>query len=269
MKAPFPPKTQKNFTYCNSATRKIDLFRAGRFDSPSKRLRNAADLFGNQLGDMRNLARGNYQTIPGDGDSQLQGFDERIRHSVAYRTPTLNGFSVEVLYSAEHQNNGDADDSNPNDAFSGALTFQMGGLYAALSHERWNNEDPDSERNVTRAAGSYDTDRVRVTAFVQRATDPADWVYSVGSRYALTDNMGLRAQYTMMDADDGDFDGQQISLGGDYQYSPELQFYANYAQLSNDEQLTQAPWREASTLGQRGAADETAHAFSLGAIYSF
>jgi len=237
------------------------MFRAGYFDSANKVLRTRTDLFGNQLGDARNVLRGNY-----DGN---QGFDERFRNSVAYRTPTLNGFSADLHYSAETVDENDAEDSNDNDAMSGSVTFEMGGLYAALAHERWNFQDPAEDRNITRLAAGYSMESWRFVGLVQRATDPADKGYSLGARYQHSERVALRTQYTWMDADDSDFDATQLAVGADYQYAPELRFYINYAQLSNGEQQTLAPWRAASTLSQSGAADETARAVSLGAIYSF
>ena len=49
------------------------LFRVGRYDTPVKLIRTRTDLFGNQIGDARNLMRNDY-----DG----QGFDDRLRSSL-------------------------------------------------------------------------------------------------------------------------------------------------------------------------------------------
>ncbi|TVP58891.1 MAG: porin [Halomonadaceae bacterium] len=241
------------------------LVRVGHFDTPSKALRSQVDLFPDQLGDLRNLSR-NSGVGP---DNELQGFDERFKNSIAYRTPTLNGFQAELHYSAETQNNDNAEDSNDNDAISGSISFNAGGLYAAIAHERWNRVDAEDERNVTRLAASYRMADWRFTGMAQRATDPSDSVYSLGSSYQLTSKTTLKAQYQWLDGDDSDFDATQLALGVNYQYAPELLFYANVAQVANDEAQELAPWRQPSTLDQTGAPDETARALSVGAVYSF
>ncbi|MDX1587976.1 MAG: porin [Oleiphilaceae bacterium] len=237
------------------------LLRAGQFDTPSKVLRNRVDLFPDQLGDLRNLSRNKVGTS--------QGFDERFRHGIAYRTPILNGFQGELHYSAETRNIDNAEDDNRNDAVSGSVSFRLGGLYAALAHERWYRVNPDDERNVTRIAASYTVTDWRFTGFAQSATDPDDRVYSLGTRYQLTGKSALRAQYQWLDADNGHLGASQLALGVSHQYAPELQFYANVALVANEQAQTLAPWREPSTLSQPGAPDETARALSLGAVYAF
>lgn len=237
------------------------LLRAGHFDTPSKALRSRVDLFGDQLGDLRNLSRNDY--------AGNQGFDERFRNGIAYRTPVLNGFQGELHYSAETRDDENAEDGNENDAYSASVSFRMGGLYAAVAHERWNRIDEADERNVTRVAASYELAEWRFTGLAQRATDPSDGVYSLGTRYQLTDKTALRTQYQWLNAEDGDLDANQLALGVEHQYAPELMFYANLAQVDNEQAQTLAPWRQPSTLSQNGAPDETARALSLGAIYSF
>ncbi|RFA36055.1 porin [Alkalilimnicola ehrlichii] len=107
------------------------LLRVGRFDTPNKALRARTDFFGNQIGDSRNIVRGNYV-------KDQQGFDERLNNGIAYRTPSLNGFFGEVHYSPESGATGNAADGNDNDTISVALSYLAGPLYAAVAHERWN-----------------------------------------------------------------------------------------------------------------------------------
>lgn len=60
----------------------------GRFDSPFKVARGPANLFGDQVGDMRNLTRvGNAR------------FDERYDNTVQYTTPSFGGFNAVLAYS--------------------------------------------------------------------------------------------------------------------------------------------------------------------------
>lgn len=246
------------------------LVRVGQFDTPTKVLRTRVDLFADQLGDLRNLSRNNYLVDLADPDGpRFQGFDERFNNSIAYQTPIFNGFQAELHYSAETSDAESAEDGNKNDAMSGSVTFRAGGLYAAVAHERWNNIDPDEERNVTRIAASYQMADWRFTGLAQRATDPSDGIYSLGTSYQLSAQTTLRAQYQWLNADTSERDANHLALGVNYQYAPELLLYANVAQVANNQGQTLAPWREPSTLDREGAADETARALSLGAVYYF
>ncbi len=237
------------------------MVRAGYFDTPVKVASRRVDLFGNQLGDSRNLVRGNY--------AGNQGFDERFKNSIAYRTPSFGGLTADLHYSVETQSNSDAEDGNKNDAFSAALSYLQGALFVSLGYERWNFEDADAERDIIRLSGYYDLADFRFTALAQTASDPDDNAYGVGVRYRLTPQIFLKAQYYLLDADDSDFDADLLAVGVDYRYVQNLTFYLNVAQISNDTTQTLAPWREASTLSRAGAADETARGVALGMIYSF
>lgn len=238
------------------------LLRGGLFDTPNKRLRGNVDLFGNQVGDARNIVRGNY--------GGNQGFDERFRKGIAYRTPQVNGFLADVHYSVDSQENGNAEDGNENDAWSASVSYQQGPAYAAIAHERWNFEESDDERDVTRIAAYYDIAAFRLTGFAQTASDPDDNAYGLGVRYALLPVVLLKAQYFRLDADDGDFDADMIAVGADYRYSPQLQFYLNYARIDNDDGQSLQPWVAGSSLERRiDATGEAADAVAVGAMYRF
>ena len=76
--------------------------RMGRFDSPFKAARGPANLFGDQVGDIRNLTRvGNAR------------FDERYDNTLEYTTPDMNGFFAKLGYSVQEStvNEDDTDDS--------------------------------------------------------------------------------------------------------------------------------------------------------------
>ena len=240
------------------------LIRAGRFDTPHKVVRGRVDLFGNQIGDTRNLVRGNYTL---DGET-LQGFDERFRTGVAYRSPQLHGFHVDLHYSFDTESDGNAADSNDDDAWSASLSYQAGPAFAAVSHERWNAEAA-GDRDMTRLAGYYDIGDLRVTGFAQTASDPDDDAYGVGTRFVLTPRVHLKAQYYWLDADADDLDADLLAAGVNYLYADNLTFYLNYAQMDNDDLQDRQPWNEASTLSRTGATGETARSTAVGMIYNF
>ncbi|MDN3519522.1 porin [Aquisalimonas lutea] len=245
------------------------LLRAGRFDTPNKILRTRTDLFGNQVGDSRNVIRGNY-----DGN---QGFDERFRKGVAYRTPTVSGFFADAHYSVETAEDTNSVDGNENDAWSASITYRQGPVYAAVSHEQWNYSDAmaggsrvyPQERDVTRAAAYVDIASFRITGLAQTASDPDDNAYGGGVRYTVVPDVHLKAQYYLLDADDSDYDADLVAVGVDYQYADNLGFYANYSQIDNEAAQNRQPWVQASTLDRTSAVGETASAFAVGTVYKF
>lgn len=244
--------------------------RAGRFDTPNKVLRSRVDLFGNQVGDARNVIRGNYIIDPNADDSGThQGFDERFRKGLAYTTPQLNGFFADIHYSVETQANSRSADGNDNDAWSASITYREGPLYAAIAHEQWNFEDADAERDVTRVAAYFDIARFRLTGLAQTASDPDDNAYGAGVRYTLTPAVHLKTQYYLLDADDGDFDADLIAVGVDYAYTDNASFYLNYAQIDNDDLQTRQPWNAASSIDLTGASGHTGSAVAAGMVYKF
>lgn len=233
----------------------------GRMDTPLKVLRSRVDLFGNQVGDARNVMAGS--------------FDNRFKRSILYTSPTFYGLTADLHYSTEteEEKSGGAVDGNDNDAWSASLTYRQGPLYAAVAYEQWNNQDKAKERDATRVAVSYNiADVVRITGFAHFASyeqrEDAN-TYGIGVRYALTPQVALKAQYYTLDSDANNADADLIAVGVDYQAAKNLRFYLNYAQVSNDENTSLAPWRSGSSLKESGVSDETAKAVAVGAILSF
>jgi predicted porin len=237
------------------------LVRAGYFDTPGKLVAQRVDLFRNQVGDNRNLARGNY--------ASHQGFDERFRNGIAYSSPTWNDLSLDLHYSADADSNSDAADGNANDAWSLSLDYESGPIYAAISHEQWNSVVAAEERHATRFGAYWDVGQIRIVGLVQSASDPDDTTWGLGLRYAVTPKLALRTQFYQLNAEDSEFDATLFAVGAEFNYGSGLRFYLNYAQVDNNAQQVLAPWREASTLGRAGAPDETALGVALGAMYSF
>lgn len=236
------------------------LLRAGRFDTPNKTLRSRTDLFGNQVGDARNIVRGRY-----DGN---RGVDERFRNGIAYRTPSFGGVFVDLHYSVDTENDDNAADGNDNDAWSASLTYREGPVYAAVSHER-QNDSGERVREMTRVAASYDLADLRFTGLAQSGGRPSDDAFGVGLRYALVGDIFLKGQYYVLNGADSDFDADMIAVGADYHYSDELRFYLNYAQIDNEDAQNRQPWVEASTLDRTDATGETARSVAAGLVYNF
>ncbi|RFA30374.1 hypothetical protein CAI21_07180 [Alkalilimnicola ehrlichii] len=232
------------------------MVRLGKFDTPLKTLRSRVDLFGDQVGDARNITRSTVR------------FDERFRNSIHYRTPNMAGFFADVQYSTNTDNAGGTDD-NDNDAISVSGTYRNGALYAAIAYEQHNS--PDEDLSAVRFAAAYDLGALRFTGLIQQADvddDRTDNMYGVGVRY----NLGLtnlKAQAYLLDADVDDADATMVALGVDHRLASNFTVYANYAFTSNDDFQNADPYRQARSGGTAAADGETASGLSLGMIYNF
>lgn len=241
--------------------------RAGRFDTPTKGIVSATSLFRDQVGDSRNVVRNG---VSGGNDTST-GFDERFRNMAAYRTPDRHPLTVEAAYSPDTQG-GTAEDGNPNDAYSVAVTYQSGPAYLALGHERWTFED-DENRHVTRAGAYHDWGGLRLSLLYQTATNPDDDAYGVGVRYRLADDLAVKAEHSALRADGDDLDARQYAVGAEYYASRELTLYVVGAVLANDDDQALSPWPQGISLDREpdGAqlAGEDAWAVAVGSVYRF
>lgn len=295
MTAFFQIEQQINFTTGNSsggsdfATR--DTFvglkgdnwgaiQAGRFDSPFKKARGPANLFGDQVGDMRNLTR--------TGNAR---FDERFDNTVQYTTPTFGGFNAVFAYSMyEGQSafnevfdeNGNLVESNEDsDAFSMALNYGNGPFAASLAYEQMEENASRGERDAVRLAAAYSlTDAFKMVGFYQTSDydgsdDPAvvdlnsNDVYGLGGEFKMTDATALKAMWMTLDSDLDNADADMWVIGVEHKLDKAVRVYANYAVVDNDDRRALTPWGQARTANPSGAAGEEASGFSVGLRYDF
>lgn len=233
--------------------------RLGRFDTPFKRARGPANLFGDQVGDMRNLTKvGNAR------------FDERTPNTLNYQTPTINGFGFNVSYSLhEGRDNSGTDD----EALSTSVTYKAGALDLAAAYEKFADDASRGGRDAVRLAGAYKIEALTLAAFYQMADHDDDVsgsdVYGVGASYALSDQNLIKAQYFARSADVEESDSEMFAIGYEYRIRPPLRFYVNYAMVSNDDNIALTPWNQGRRTNQAGTLGETSSGLSLGVRYDF
>jgi len=252
---------------------------AGRFDSPFKKARGPANLFGDQVGDMRNLTRLD-QTTPDDVRERAR-FDERYDNTIQYTTPSFSGFTFAAAYSLYEGQTAEPD--HDSDAFSMALNYGSGPLAASLAYEQVEEDGAGGERDALRAAAAYSlTDAFKLVGFYQTndydGTDDellrdrltAD-VYGLGGEYKLTDATALKAMWMTRDSDADNNDADMWVVGIEHKLDKAVRVYANYAMVDNDETAGLVPWQQGRTAsGERdGAFGEEASAFSVGLRYDF
>ena len=248
------------------------MLRGGQFDTPFKRARGPANLFGDQAGDMRNLTR------VGDGR-----FDERTPNTLHYQTPSMSGVQLNLAYSL-HEGN-DAPDTSVDgveseSAVSVSVTYKNGPLDLALAHESHDEGTSRGERSALRFAIGYGlTDDLTLVGFYQsvdhdeedaNGDGPHDAdVMGLGAEYKLTGATRIKGMYLTRSADIEDSDSSLMALGVEHRLDRSLRVYANYAMVDNDDGANLTPWNQARTTGTAGAAGETATALSLGLRYDF
>ncbi len=254
------------------------LVRVGYMDSLSKQIRTKVDLFGNKVGDARNIVRGGGVDI-----------DKRLRNSIHYKSPAYNNFVFDVHYSS-HDRKGTTSD-NKDDVINTAITYDDKSLYISLAYELQNQLDGSDTSGVRLGASYVISPNWQVTALVQRTSDFSSTIlnpdgtttttqaadrtaWGVGVRYKL-DKYDLSAQYYSAGNADTDNSGaSMLALGIDRKFGKNLSVYAAYALTSNDENTRQF---NVSGGGGHGKAVDLSQvsfgadlqAISIGAIYNF
>lgn len=239
----------------------------GRFDSPFKNARGPANLFGDQLGDLRNLAR------VGNGR-----FDERYDNTIQYTTPKFNGFTAAVAYSV-HEGTW-ADEDRDESTVSMALNYAKGSFEGSLAFEKAEEDTGRGERDGVRAAVAYKlTDAFKLVGFFQSVEhdDPIEinrdlWTsdtVGLGGEYKLTPNTTIKTMLMSRDADADEADSSMFVLGLEHKLDSAVRVYANYAKVDNDDNINLVPWYASRSTNQLGSAGENASGFSIGLRYDF
>ncbi len=246
--------------------------RAGKFDTPFKVAREPFNLFGDQLGDMRNLTR--------VGDAK---FDERLNNTLEYQTPVMNGLQARVAYSFHNGSSATVDNSGvdqKDDATSVSLGYKAGMLDATLAFETYGaNTANTGKREATRAAVSYKvTPELRLVGFYQTAdsiktstnADEGADVTGVGLEYAAMPKVSLKAHYMDRKANAANKDATMYTVGAEYRYDKALRFYANYGSVDNASSEKLTPWKEGRTAAPgAGSNGKTTSGLSIGMRYDF
>lgn len=237
--------------------------RVGQFDTPFKAARGPANLFGDQLGDMRNLTR------VGNGR-----FDERGANTIHFQTKDFSGLRFNLAY-AVHEGDTHVADAK-DEGVSTSVTYKNGGLDLALAYEMWGEDHSRGERDGVRLAAAYKlADNMKVVGFFQTTTHEVDPaleadVFGLGGEFGLSDSTALKAMYMVRQPDVDNADASMIAVGVEHKIDKQLRVYANYAMLDNDPGSNLQPWNQARTTGNAGVSnDETASGLSLGLRFDF
>jgi len=247
----------------------------GKWDTPMKSVGRKFDLFGDKVGDTRNLS----------GSGTLEN---RADNVVAYVTPNMNGFSATAAYVFDSGNcnngaincSGDNSDSN---AYSFNAIYNNGPILVALGYVDYSADGQTfasaDDSSSWRVGGSYAFGDFKVLGsytdiesegLVKNAdTD----IWTVGGSYKMGNNT-IKLQYAERDdLDHTDETGSdQWSIGLDHAMSKRTQVYAAYAAVSNDDNSARKSWggKNSGHDGEGAAAvGEDNDVFSVGIVHKF
>jgi predicted porin len=252
------------------------LVRVGRYDSPAKIAREPFNLFGDQLGDMRNLTRvGNAK------------FDERPSNLIEYQSPKMGSFTGRVAYSPHQTTQGEVDANQSDvkdDMQSAMLTYANSGLVVNASFEKWNGlAGSTSRRDTTRLAASYDLSKAtKLVAYVEDQSyfsaanvAASAKVNGLGVQQALSPKTFLNVTWLSRDESAADADATMTAIGLEHRLDRQLRIYANYAQVDNQSKAKLLPWVQGRSTASgtsavgAGVNGKDSSGFSFGVRYDF
>jgi predicted porin len=235
--------------------------RVGRHDHPLKAIGRRTDLFGDQVGDSRNLL----DDITGGG---------RLNNSVLYVSPDVGGIQGSLQYSTNVTGAATLDDDT--DAWSANLTWSQGPIWVGAGYLQLNNPaDGERDPRSWRLGARVSWDAFVFTALYNRerpavGDDDVD-VWGLGAAYTMGNNT-LKAQWYQRDDDAANSDADMWAIGVDHRLSKRTSVYAAYAQTDNDpgvDFVSYAGGHGGLTPATETAPGQKPRAFSVGLIHTF
>ena len=235
----------------------------GNHDTPLKMVGRTVDLFGDTIGDSRNVMGG--------------GSDTRAKNVVAYISPSFSGFDIIAAYSTDLNVSGSAGDADNSSVYNLSATYKNGPLFLGLGYGDGDGHDALGLGAHMRGAagftmgslkfvGQYDTrddDNSIASVAANQNGDYDAWM--AGVSYAMG-AITLKGNYM-----DGDFDGagadpQQFNIGADYAMSKRTKLYVVY---TDGENVTLGSGAGSSDQITSGVAGGDVSGVSLGMVHTF
>ncbi len=260
-------------TYAGLSDERMGTILAGYYDSPCKSLTRQVDLFGDRIGDMRNIA--------GVTD---YGFNLRLKNVLVYKTPNTNGLMGCAAYTAEEE----VEDSNiasvgvnykKDNLFVGAAYEEHGeGLTPIDTNGDSTNDSPSEvKEKAYRVAGSYKIKDVSISALYEilndvdgvEGSDCSTWGAGIG--YTIGSNV-LKTQFYSRDGEDNvsNSGSDMVVVGIDRKLNNKALVYIAYAAVDNADSanITMSGGGHGDKV-RPSAAGEDPSGFSVGLIYDF
>ena len=229
----------------------------GNHDTPLKTVGRTVDLFGDTIGDSRNVMGG--------------GSDTRAKNVVAYITPDMGGFGIAAAYSTDLAVSGSAGDADDHGVYNLSATYKNGPLFLGLGYGDGDGHEAAGLGAHVRAAAGFTMGALKFVGQYDMLDDdtPAlgngDYdAWMAGVAYTMG-AITLKANYM-----DGDFDHaadpQQFNIGADYAMSKRTKLYAVY---TDGENVTLGGGAGSSDQIGSGVAGGDVSGLSLGMVHTF
>lgn len=252
----------------------------GKHDSPIKMVGRKYDVFGDQMGNSRNLTNGN--------GAIGRAVDGRHNNVIAYQSPTFNGFSALVALVP----GGGVDDTAVNEPFSNTpnkqnawsvmADYKAKAFGVSLGHIAADNVTAGNNFAATRLGAEYTMGALKVVGLYQTADFSAANTramnsYGLGAAYKVTTAGTIKGQYFIAEnsanAGAAKNDADMITVGYDHAMSKNTTAYFNYAMVNNKG----AAAAYTTSMGNSGVGDNVSavaggkdnSAFSVGVIHKF
>lgn len=198
----------------------------GKHDTPMKLAGRAVDLFGDQIGDSRNM-------ISSGGIGDL-----RPQNVVAYISPTVGGFHGAIAH-VTNVSDGATTDADTK-AWSLLGMYNSGPVMAGLAYEKHNVAGTSADPKQYRLVGGYNFGDVKLVGSYQKASDlgavaGADRkVWGLGAAYKMGATT-IKGQYYKANdlSNTSNTNAKMFALGADYSLSKRTTAYAAYAKTDN------------------------------------
>ena len=245
------------------------MVRAGRFDTPFKAARGPANLFANQVGDMRVIF------------GSKNDFDNRNDNTIHIQSPSYEGLQFNLAYSVHEGEENIRQGAQRNDqSYSFSATYEQGIFDAALAYEKYEASKADA---IRLAGAAQLTDELKAVAFYQHNGSEGTFqdanIYGVGAEFALIESTSLKGMYMGRDGKSSKDHADLVVVGVEHRIADPLRVYANYAYAFNKGDAADVtPWsnggRSNSKVGyddvnENYAFGEDAQALSVGLRYDF
>lgn len=253
--------------------------RMGRHDTPYKIGTGSLDIFSDTAGD--------YNNIIGTRTSGATGFDERVPQTVAYITPSFNGFTAAIARVSTKLNEGA--NSDETEAWSGTAMYDNGPLFASLSYEQQSGAAIGTGSGTT---ATDDVDAWKLGLGYKFGSSKVGFVYediSHGARNSAAERnawyinfahefgantfkiaYGAAEDSDAVNSNDG---ADNWTIGLDHAFSKRTSVYALYTSMDNDRGgfygVNAGNDVASGAVYAPGAAGKDVDVFSLGIVHKF
>jgi len=245
-------------------------FLLGYRDTPFKDVRGKFDLFGDTVGDARDL-------VGSIGDTNYT--DQRAKNALMYSSPKMSGFQINAMYALAWQGDTTAQqgqDNNNNDLTAVNLLYSGGGLGIAAGVVTQNHVDATTGDKTykdtgTRLVVTYGMGSMRFGAMYDEVKVDTTKKTSYGLNFKIKAGSGdVKVQYVKADDVDGTTatGANQVSVGYDGKLAKNSTYYVMYSKISNDANIAYA-MGNGHDQKYTTATGQDLSAFSVGFTYSF